>query len=172
MNSIIAIDPGTDNTGLIKFDGSKTTAKTITPHRRKVAFAKIYSMAKRICSNISDGDFIVMEDYGFGGSFFNAQVAELVSLIKNYLYKAKANYMMVVAPNTVKKIVTGNGKASKAKMKKAVKEMAAENGVKFTSSHEADGYSLMIVYLRYIANGLDAGHMRSLKSRITNYKTL
>ncbi len=170
MNKVTAIDPGTEHTGLTTFDGKVTKTYTIRPNNNVYGFAKLYTMAKNICKHIEPNDFVVMEDYGFGGNFFNYQVPELVSMLKLYMLKKKSNSLMTIAPNTAKKIITGKGNASKKVMSTALVGLAKQHKIKFGTNHESDSFGMMICYFQYSAGSLDSATMRSLESRIIDFR--
>ncbi len=170
IESIVAVDPGLEYTGIARFDGKFAYCKTVHPLKETYGFEKILSMSRRICSCIEDGDMVVFEDYGFGGKFFNALIPELMALIKNELFYRKENIMMMVAPNTIKKVVVGNGRATKSQVRKAVKKIADRDDVIFTTNHESDAYALMNVFMRFQAQALDEKMTRALSAKITDWR--
>ena len=170
MNKVVAIDPGTGHTGLCVYDGNVTITVTIEPKPTVVGFNKLVSIARTISKYIEPEDFVVMEDYGYGGTFFNAQIAELVALIKFKIFLKKSNSMMIIAPNTVKKLITGNGRASKTVLLKEVLQRAKDAGVTFNTKHESDAYALTLCYFQYRAKSLSSDMLRALKARIIAFR--
>jgi len=168
MERIIAIDPGTSYTGFLSYTG-KVKLETLEVDKKLVSIGKLSAMVDKILSKIKQGDFIVMEDYGFGGRFFNVQVPELVGILKYKLYKLKKVKLMMIAPNTVKKLITGSGRATKAQVKKSVDLLSKENNVSFNTTHEADSYAIFSVFLKFYSGNLDEKTMKALTGRITEF---
>lgn len=77
---------------------------------------------------------------------------------------------MLIAPNTVKLQIAGNGRATKSQMGKAVKGLCATLGLKMT--HDADAVAIYEVARRYYAKELDPKTERALRGRrFVNEKT-
>ena len=87
--------------------------------------------------------FLVIEDFAFGGTF-NAQQGEMIGALK-YLIKTDKQFKgaAFLAPNTAKKLVTGSGKATKGKVKKAAETISSQ---KLASSHVADAVAILYSY--------------------------
>lgn len=166
---IFAIDPGTKYTGIAYGEGNITkelVTDVIEPDKRFFAEDRLYHMALLIVKRIHGykPDAVVFEDYGFGGSFFNVEVAELIGVTKFLMTQTGLNFeVMFIAPNTVKLQIAGNGRATKSQMKKAAKQLCSNLGLKM--SHDADAVAIYEVARRYYAKELDAKTMRALKGR-------
>lgn len=174
---LIAIDPGTHYLGFCIKTDDLLNIRTIT-EEKEVGVNRFHSIAKQTISNIAvlSPEYIAVEDYGFGGKFFNVEVAEMVGAIKyavkEYGLKTK---MLFIAPNTIKKIVTGNGRAKKKEVEKSVLEYLRTNNIELDffkgkpSSHEFDSIAIMLVLQAFLAEELEPNLMRSLKGRIISY---
>lgn len=149
--NILAIDPGTQGTGLAftKLGSPEFKSETIEARKGIIGKEKLKCMAKDIMDivNREKRDFIAIEDYGFGGKFFNIEVAELVGML---LWNLRDVKIVFVAPNTVKKLVTGSGKATKSGMKKEIKNRYTEEGN--TTVHEFDAVGILEI-LESFLNG-------------------
>ena len=166
---IFAIDPGTKYTGIAYGEGTiskSLVTGVIEPDKKYFAEDRLYHMALLIVKRIHEvkPDVVVFEDYGFGGSFFNVEVAELMGVTKFLLTQTGLGLeVMFLAPNTVKLQIAGNGRASKSLMKKAAKKLCADLGLKMT--HDADAVAIYEVARRFYAKELDTKTMRALAGR-------
>lgn len=81
-------------------------------------------------------DIVVLENYAFSAhSRALSSLHEVGGVVKNYLHRIEAPWV-VVTPNEVKKLATGNGNANKAEMLIASRRA----GHDFRNSDEADAY--------------------------------
>lgn len=87
---------------------------------------------------------LVMEDYGYGGGFFNTDQAEFTGMLKKLVLDNSDKFMGLVPipPNVIKVKVTGNGRATKGDVAKCV----AAKGYETSSSHEADSIGVFLTY--------------------------
>lgn len=162
---ILGIDPGVEYTGVAVLSNGKVTAKTIRA-LSGLGSERLISIARQVVDFIiaSKADIVVFEDYGFGGGFFNVEVAELMGMIKWRVNEFSLPITLCfLAPNTVKKIIVGNGRATKAQVKKAVSEI-----IETKVSHEADAVALCLVYDKYRKSELDSETSRKIKARTYN----
>lgn len=161
---VLAIDPGVEFTGIaVKREGYVST-KTLTAEG--FGIERLASMVDEVMSIITfeKPDVVVLEDYGFGGKFFNVEVAELVGTIRYCLWSSGRDCQVVsLAPNTVKKLVAGNGRASKAEVGQAVRKVLT---VPVGSDHEADALALLIVMGRFLTESLSAQDLRMIRGRM------
>ena len=111
-------------------------------------------------------EIIVIEDYGFGGKFFNVDVAELVGMLKvMFKYHNIKSKIVFLAPNTTKKCITGNGKAKKSAMVKGIKQILnLDKKVKLVS-HEADAIALIVTIQKYLTKGFNEEDTRKIQAR-------
>jgi crossover junction endodeoxyribonuclease RuvC len=102
----------------------------------------------------TDFDIVVFENYAFNGNRVT-QLAELNGLLK-YNYYLNGVPIEVIAPNTVKKIVTDNGHAKKDVVRKSIQEKEEFKNVKIKNNDESDslavGYAYIIKTLREIVS--------------------
>ena len=109
---------------------------------------------------------IVFEDYGFGGKFFNTEVAEWVGAVKHQLKVRNIKCSVTfLAPNTVKKIVTGSGKAKDSEIKKAVENLFGDI---VGTKHEIDALAIYHVFSLYLNGKLPKEVMRKIRGRTYN----
>jgi crossover junction endodeoxyribonuclease RuvC len=163
---IFAIDPGVENIGIaIKDIDDRIVLGTIVGSENIVGIEKVSLMIKKVMEFISsfEPDYIVIEDYGFSGKFFNVKVAEIVGILKYVIYKEKISCNVgFVAPNTIKLHIAGKGNATKAEVKSAVKKIF---GNICKNSHEADALALLYLYNKFLNRELDMLTTRKLEGR-------
>lgn len=164
---IVGIDPGTDHTGIAQYSNVRFSWKTIEEDS-KFGVDKLIALAIRIVAYVINynAEVVVIEDYGFGGKFFNVDVAELVGMIKFALKESKHRCQVIfLAPNTTKKYVTGDGRAKKKDMQLAIKEILKLKKETKLVSHEADAIALIVTYQKYLAGEMDEENTRKIKGR-------
>lgn len=92
---------------------------------------------------------IVEKTSSFAGGFITGQVSHCMGVLLAACGKNKIPVEFVY-PSSVKKVVAGHGRASKSKMKKAVKQILEDSGVlnvKFDSDHTADACAGILYWL-------------------------
>lgn len=165
-STIVAFDPGLDYTGMaISFKG-EFSVETVVPDEDIYGFRKIANMAYKIVSYIPERSVVVAEDYGYGGRYMNVLVAELMGVIKTGLLDIGNLWFLTFAPNTIKKVAAGSGKATKAQVKKAMKTTAAGLGLELEDSHQADALAILHTYFKYISGEMDAKTTRAIDARV------
>ena len=165
---IMGIDPGTKHTGISVLDVSTNIIETYTVEIDETLTGKLklIKMSRDVMNIIKKVNPILIgiEDYAFGGAFFNVMVPELMGMLflqmKDF-YKGK---IIMIPPNTAKKVLTGNGRAKKGDIKKAVKEKydIIDSG----TVHEYDSIAILETLHRFARKTLDADLMKKLNSRI------
>ena len=165
-SKIVAFDPGLEYTGMATSENGAFTVGTIVPDREIYGFRKVANMAYKITSTISEKSVVISEDYGYGGRFMNVLVAELMGVIKTGLLDIGNLWFLTFAPNTIKRIATGSGKATKAQVKKAMKTTAQGLGLLLEDSHQADALAILHTYFKYISGEMDSKTMRAIDARI------
>lgn len=95
-------------------------------------------------------DLVILEKTSqFAGGFITGQVSQCMGVI--YAACGKNNCKVEFAyPTSVKKIVTGNGRAKKGDIKRSVSEFLNNHGikgVKFDSEHAADASATILYWL-------------------------
>lgn len=78
-------------------------------------------LAKKVEEKISEvnPDFVCIEGYAYGGTFFNYAQPEITGQIRRHLWESDIDYIML-PPNTARKIVVGKGNAKKGEVKKFI----------------------------------------------------
>lgn len=90
-------------------------------------------------------DIVVFENYAFNGNRVS-QLAELNGLLK-YNYYLNNIPIEVVAPNTVKKFVTGHGHANKDKVRASILEKKEFLHLKIKNKDESDSLGVGYTYI-------------------------
>lgn len=111
-----------------------------------------------------DRILLIVEDYGFGSGYFNVVQAETIGGLKEYILATDfVEGFIPVNLKTVKKYITGDGNATKAKVKKFIKLL----DYSCDSSHTADAVALLLTYLSLSCEPSEAMKRNSLiKSEI------
>lgn len=142
---IIGIDPGSNHTGVstfyLKKDGAIDLDTTeITPDNGIYGFDKLYTIGIKTYSYIPINSHIVIESPSLGAGFLNYEVYELIAIIHTLIRQRadrseSVDKITKLPPTTIKKIITGSGKSTKAEVKKDVKKLYGNLG---SSSHIYD----------------------------------
>ena len=82
-------------------------------------------------------DLVLAENYGYGGKFFNRDLPEIMSLYKLEMHRGRIPFL-AIAPNTVKKAVTGDGRAKKPKVQKSVEQYVEDRSIDLVSDPTVD----------------------------------
>ncbi len=165
-SKIFAFDPGLDYTGMATSHKGDFSVSTIVPDPEIYGFRKVANMAYKITSSISERSVVVAEDYVYGGRFVNVLVFELMGVIKTGLMDVGNLWFLTFSPNTIKRIATGSGKATKSQVKKAMKTTAEGLGLTLEDSHQADALAILHTYFKYISGDMDAKTTRAIDARI------
>ena len=153
--TVAAIDAGIKHTGISLW--MKSQLHSVTDLERDVMTsdspARMADMIEQhIRKTVKNGVLLVVEDYGYGGGFFNAMQPEIVGVLKARALDKQNNLagIVFIPPNTVKKRVTGNGDADKNKVRRAVIRAGygGKNRGKDMSTHSADSIALFLTYLQ------------------------
>lgn len=117
--NIMGIDPSLNGTGIALCSNNKLFFKTIRP----VGYSGIKRLlfVENFISNIikkNQIDIIVREDYAYNplNAKMQYSLGELGGILKRLFFKYKTPYLNV-APTTLKKFITGNGRADKSNIK-------------------------------------------------------
>lgn len=138
MNKIMGLDLSLKSSGLSILDeyGRDTTSAFQTSTKlsteRRIALIKEF-----VLSSLDGVKDVFIEGYAFHGSSL-AVLAELSGVIKNAMLTGGINFY-TVAPTTVKKYITGSGKADKDVMRLAVYKRF---GKEFKTTDECDAYAI------------------------------
>lgn len=97
-----------------------------------------------LSDKIDDISFFVFENYSYGSVGQLADLGELGGLFKLYISKNEKSFD-VMAPSSVKKLVTGSGRASKEEVRDALSNFVV-NDVKYNNLDESDAVAIGISY--------------------------
>ena len=163
------IDLSVTNTGLAVVDylgDSKFNLidiKSITPNPRTKGFNKklesleCFIFATESFSSIKDSKFFVLENYSFGSPGRLTDLAELAGLYKGHIIRGLGKSYDVIAPQTVKKIITGSGRADKNEVQESLKNFVVNiENFTFNNYDESDAVAVAVSYglqMEEIQNG-------------------
>jgi Holliday junction resolvasome RuvABC endonuclease subunit len=167
--SYLGIDLSLRNTGVALLDSTRALYTTIhteadTPHLERVRY-----LTNSIISFAKKADVLCLEDYAFGASGDAVhRIVELTGILKWRLYQELKIVPVVCNIRTLKKFITGSGKATKGQMGKALKdvwgvdfrELKANGKRGKLMDGEADAYSLALIikiYDAYYSGQFDIG---------------
>lgn len=160
----LAIDPSISSTGisvlsmnddnkfLLHYKTSlipKTNKETDrTRFKKKYALYDMFSFClDHIQHNLRiDLSFAIFEDYSYGSIGHLAHLGELNGIYKLELAKRKIEFD-VIAPSSIKKIVTGSGKATKDEVAKKLPQFVLNyDHFKFNNNDETDSVAVGVAY--------------------------
>jgi len=163
------IDLSVTNTGLavVEYLGdskfSLIDIKSIAPNPRTKGFNKklesleCFIFATESFSSIKDSKFFVLENYSFGSPGRLTDLAELAGLYKGHIIRGLGKSYDVIAPQTVKKIITGSGRADKNEVQKSLKNFVINiDKFEFNNYDESDAVAVAVSYglqMEEIQNG-------------------
>lgn len=163
------IDLSVTNTGLavVEYLGdskfSLIDIKSIAPNPRTKGFNKklesleCFIFATESFSSIKDSKFFVLENYSFGSPGRLTDLAELAGLYKGHIIRGLGKSYDVIAPQTVKKIITGSGRADKSEVQKSLKNFVINiDKFEFNNYDESDAVAVAVSYglqMEEIQNG-------------------
>lgn len=163
------IDLSVTNTGLavVEYLGDSKfnliDIKSITPNPRTKGFNKklesleCFIFATESFSPIKDSKFFVLENYSFGSPGRLTDLAELAGLYKGHIIRGLGKSYDVIAPQTVKKIITGSGRADKNEVQESLKNFVVNiENFTFNNYDESDAVAVAVSYglqMEEIQNG-------------------
>nr|DAD57438.1 MAG TPA: RuvC [Bacteriophage sp.] len=163
------IDLSVTNTGLavVEYLGDSKfnliDIKSITPNPRTKGFNKklesleCFIFATESFSSIKDSKFFVLENYSFGSPGRLTDLAELAGLYKGHIIRGLGKSYDVIAPQTVKKIITGSGRADKNEVQESLKNFVVNiENFTFNNYDESDAVAVAVSYglqMEEIQNG-------------------
>lgn len=151
-----SIDPSISCTGItiIKMDGDKfeiiektsiSTGRAVYVDRWKKKL-DMHAMFKQwLDPRVEDISFFVFENYAYSAVGAIADLAELNGLYKKYISDA-GKETDVIAPATVKRIVGGNGRATKKEVADNIKNFVTNRNISFNNLDESDSAAVGIAY--------------------------
>lgn len=163
------IDLSVTNTGLavVEYLGegkfNLIDIKSIAPNPRTKGFNKklesleCFIFATESFTPIKDSKFFVLENYSFGSPGRLTDLAELAGLYKGHIIRGLDKSYDVIAPQTVKKIITGSGRADKNEVQSALKNFVVNiDDFAFNNYDESDAVAVAVSYglqMERIQNG-------------------
>lgn len=167
---VLGIDPSLSSTGFAyEVDGQLYTGR-IDPGKLRDG-ARLAYMRKALSEVLDHArpTIAAYEHYSFGsrGNSSNAySTGELGGILKTLLWERGVD-VMLVAPKSLKKTITGNGNADQGKGKEHKPEMRAALKEKFgydiEQNDEADAFALMLVGKIRFIGGLPEGIRKQLR---------
>lgn len=165
------IDLSVTNTGLavVEYLGegkfNLIDIKSIAPNPRTKGFNKklesleCFIFATESFTPIKDSKFFVLENYSFGSPGRLTDLAELAGLYKGHIIRGLDKSYDVIAPQTVKKIITGSGRADKNEVQSALKNFVVNiDDFTFNNYDESDAVAVAVSYglqMERIQNGCE-----------------
>ena len=165
------IDLSVTNTGLavVEYLGegkfNLIDIKSIAPNPRTKGFNKklesleCFIFATESFTPIKDSKFFVLENYSFGSPGRLTDLAELAGLYKGHIIRGLDKSYDVIAPQTVKKIITGSGRADKNEVQSALKNFVVNiDDFTFNNYDESDAVAVAVSYglqMEKIQNGCE-----------------
>lgn len=178
------IDLSVTNTGLavVEYLGdskfSLIDVKSIAPNPRTKGFNKklesleCFIFATESFSSIKDSKFFVLENYSFGSPGRLTDLAELAGLYKGHIIRGLGKSYDVIAPQTVKKIITGSGRADKNEVQKSLKNFVINiDKFEFNNYDESDAVAVAVSYglqMEEIQNGNKEDKKNTSKTKRSN----
>nr|DAD59839.1 MAG TPA: RuvC [Bacteriophage sp.] len=178
------IDLSVTNTGLavVEYLGdskfSLIDIKSIAPNPRTKGFNKklesleCFIFATESFNSIKDSKFFVLENYSFGSPGRLTDLAELAGLYKGHIIRGLGKSYDVIAPQTVKKIITGSGRADKNEVQKSLKNFVINiDKFEFNNYDESDAVAVAVSYglqMEEIQNGNKEDKKNTSKAKRSN----
>jgi Holliday junction resolvasome RuvABC endonuclease subunit len=161
---LLGLDVGTRNTGFAYLEDERFFSQTIKQEKYPNGKMALIEMAEQVANAIIalKPTLIGFESYGYKRGFVNTDLGELIGMIL-YLIRNTGIDVLFLSPMTVKLLVTGEGRATKATVKKAVQGLYTITG---DTLHEYDAMALCHTVRLYIENKLDAKRMLAFRRKI------
>ena len=140
--NLAAFDLSLTGTGVAISNGSVSTVSTLKPPKTaKDGMPRLHWILDQLKQTviIVTPKLVVMEDLAFAAHDREHQRAGLAYLVRYFLWSAKIPYILV-APTSLKKFVTGSGKAEKSMM---LMDVYKRWGIEAKNDNEADAYALL-----------------------------
>jgi crossover junction endodeoxyribonuclease RuvC len=111
---------------------------------RKVDMYKLFEYYFK--DRIESISFFVFENYSYGSVGHLADLGELNGMFKKYITDNNKNFD-VIAPSSVKKIITGDGRATKEMVRDKVRDFIIDGDkIKFNNLDESDSLAIGVAY--------------------------
>lgn len=141
LAKVVGLDLSLNSTGLCVMEENSVFTKTITPDKNQTMDNRVNDILKEILCHVDKDTHVFIEDYAyasFPGSSSVTILAEINGVIKHALWSKFIPYYKV-PPTTLKKFLTGSGKAKKEDMKL---KGYIKYGREFKTSDEVDAFVL------------------------------
>jgi Holliday junction resolvasome RuvABC endonuclease subunit len=138
---MIGIDPGTKNIG-VAIDSSNYKTFVKSGYGKDGLIALVKDVVSYLLS--FNDRHLLFEDYAHGG-MFNKEEAEVMGIFYTLLSMNGQWEISLIPITTNKKIITGNGRASKVEVIKCICDYY---GINTKVSHECDALGLLITASR------------------------
>lgn len=149
---VMALDISTTCTGVAKavvLDNgtiSDLTVSSIKPKSTLNIYERKDFIDRQLQSDLLWADLVIIEGYAFGGTSV-VQLAEFNGVIKLTIHRL-SKPMELIAPTTVKKQITGNGRAKKPDVRKALTTLKECQHLSFANTDESDAVALLLAWVR------------------------
>lgn len=155
--SILRRSPDSDNMFELIEKVSLSTKNVKFPNRWEKKLAMYYLFQKWLSTRVESISFFVFENYSYGSPGQLADLGELNGLYKKFISDHKKP-MDVIAPTSVKKIITGNGRASKEEVATSVLEyLESPDSIKFNNLDESDSAAIGVSYAISMTQLIESG---------------
>ena len=147
------------NTGLavVEYLGeskfSLIDVKSIKPNAQTRGFQKklesldLFIFASDSFTSIKNSKFFVLENYSFGSSGRLTDLAELAGLYKGHIIRGLNKTYDLIAPQSVKKIVAGSGRADKQAVRDGLRNFIVNiDDFVFNNYDESDAAAVAVAY--------------------------
>ena len=151
MIKLLSLDTSSTCTGYTKFTFKDSTYNHLLTSSIKTTSKNIYQRFDNIHNHFLNEDLytwcdlVVFENYAFRGNRVS-QLAELNGLLKYNFYLNEKD-IEVIAPPTIKKVITGNGRANKDEVRKSIKSNKEFSKIKFKNDDESDSFAVGYSYI-------------------------
>lgn len=151
--TLLSLDVSSTCTGYTFFE--KKTKSSKYKHTQtnsiKAKDKNIYQRFNTIHQHFLDNNLytkptlVVFENYAFGGNRVT-QLAELNGLLK-YFYTLNGIPIEVIAPTSIKKYVTGNGRCKKEDIRNTIKQSSEYKHITFKNLDESDSFAVGLGFI-------------------------
>jgi Holliday junction resolvasome RuvABC endonuclease subunit len=168
---VIGFDPGSNHTGYAIGEITPeeampklVEASQIEPDKGVYGFLKLYDISKKMYERTKGIDLIVIEAPVRAGAFINYEVDQLIGSFMNFLVGGPETRLMTLPPQTIKKCVTGSGRAKKSEVKKSAKKLYGE--VPGVSDHVYDAIASLHCGILYLMDEIDESQKKTIYNKV------
>lgn len=159
MIKYVGIDPSITCTGLSVVSMNKDNLftlidkKIIVPGKKSRGFDKkldslsAFKWATENLSSFKDVKFFVFENYSYGSPGHLADLGEMTGMFKHHISNNLKLPFDVIAPASVKKIITGSGKATKQEVRDSLSKYISNiSDISWNTFDESDATAIAVAY--------------------------